>query len=103
MNFPNEQILFRVSQGDEVAFSQLRTHFQSPALKFCKTLLKDDQEAENITKDVFAKIWDSRVQIKPEVSFQTYLFVNLRNQIFEQFQKFEKDQILRQQYLDKVV
>lgn len=103
MNFPNDQILYRVSQGDEAAFSLLLTYFHSPALKFCKTLLKDDQEAENITKDVFAKIWDSRVQINPEANFQTYLFVNLRNQIFDQFQKFEKDQILRQQYLDKVV
>jgi len=101
MNYPNEQILYRVSQGDEAAFSQLRTHFRSPALKFCRALLKDEQEAENVTKDVFDKIWDCRVQIKPEHSFQTYLFVNLRNQIFDQFRKFEKDQQLRQQYLEK--
>ena len=103
MNFPNEQILYRVSQGDEAAFSQLRTHFRSPALKFCRTLLKDEQEAENVIKDVFEKIWDCRVQIKPEVSFQSYLFINLRNYIFDQFKKFEKDQILRQQYLNKVI
>jgi RNA polymerase sigma-70 factor (family 1) len=102
MNFPNEQILYRVTQGDEVAFSQLYTHFRSPALKFCTTLLKDEEEAENITQDVFAKIWDRRVQIKPEHSFQAYLFVSLRNQIFDQFKKFEKDQLLRKQYVDRM-
>lgn len=102
MNFPNEQILYRVTQGDEAAFSMLYTHFRSPALKFCTTLLKDEEEAENVTQDVFAKIWDRRIQIKPEHSFQAYLFVSLRNQIFDQFKKFEKDQHLRQQYVDRM-
>ncbi|CAG5009346.1 hypothetical protein DYBT9275_04475 [Dyadobacter sp. CECT 9275] len=102
MNFPNEQILYRVTQGDEAAFTQLYVHFRSPALKFCTTLLKDEEEAENITQDVFAKIWDRRVQIKPDHSFQSYLFVSLRNQIFDQFKKLEKDNISRQRYLDRM-
>jgi RNA polymerase sigma-70 factor (ECF subfamily) len=102
MNFPNEQILYRVTQGDEAAFTQLYKHFRSPALKFCTTLLKDEEEAENVTQDVFAKIWDRRMQIKPEHSFQAYLFVSLRNQVFDQFKKFDKDKILREQYLDRM-
>jgi len=102
MNFPDKQILYRVTQGDEAAFSMLYTHFRSPALKFCTTLLKDEEEAENVTQDVFAKIWDRRIHIKPEHSFQAYLFVSLRNQIFDQFKKFEKDQHLRQQYVDRM-
>jgi len=102
MNFPNEQILYRVTQGDEAAFSQLYTHFRSPAVKFCTTLLKDEEEAENVTQDVFAKIWARRMQIKPDHSFQAYLFVSLRNQVFDQFKKLEKDNISRQQYLDSM-
>jgi len=102
MNFPNEQILYRVTQGDEAAFSMLYTHFRSPALKFCNTLLKDEEEAKNVTQDVFAKIWDRRIQIKPEHSFQAYLFISLRNQIFDQFKKMEKDQLLRKQYVDRI-
>jgi RNA polymerase sigma-70 factor (family 1) len=102
MNFPNEQILYRVTQGDEAAFTQLYTHFRSPAVKFCTTLLKDEEEAENVTQDVFAKIWARRMQIKPDHSFQAYLFVSLRNQVFDQFKKLEKDNISRQQYLDSM-
>jgi|TARA_R110002124_G_scaffold62984_1_gene171948 RNA polymerase sigma-70 factor (family 1) len=102
MNFPDQQILTRVTQGDEVAFSQLYTHFRTPAVKFCTTLLKDYDEAENVTQEVFAKIWDRRCQIKPEYSFQSYLFVSLRNQIFDQFKKLEKDQLLRNQYLENI-
>lgn len=102
MNFPNEQILSRVINGDEAAFAQIYTHFRSPAVKFCTLLLKDQDEAENVTQDVFAKIWDRRVQINPDYSFQSYLFVSLRNQIFDQFKKLEKDQKLRQQYIDRM-
>ena len=102
MNFPNEQILSRVIDGDEAAFAQIYTHFRSPAVKFCTLLLKDQDEAENVTQDVFAKIWDRRVQINPDYSFQSYLFVSLRNQIFDQFKKLEKDQKLKQQYIDRM-
>jgi RNA polymerase sigma-70 factor (family 1) len=100
MTFPNEQILYRVTQGDEAAFTQIYSHFRTPAVKFCTTLLKDEEEAENVTQDVFAKIWARRMQIKPDHSFQAYLFVSLRNQVFDQFKKLEKDNISRQQYLD---
>ncbi|WP_025762635.1 RNA polymerase sigma factor [Dyadobacter tibetensis] len=102
MNFPNQNILIRVTQGDEAAFSQLYVHFRMPAVKFCTSLLKDVDEAENVTQEVFAKIWDRRSQIKPEHSFQSYLFVSLRNQIFDQFKKIEKDQRLRSQYLENI-
>lgn len=103
MAFPSEQTLYRVTQGDEAAFTEIYTHFRVPALKFCTTLLKDEDEAENITQDVFAKIWARRVQIKPDHSFQAYLFVSLRNQVFDQFKKLEKDNISRQQYLDSMM
>ncbi len=102
MNFPDRQILTRVTEGDQVAFSQIYTHFRLPAVKFCTALLKDVDEAENVTQEVFAKIWDRRGQIKPEYSFQSYLFVSLRNQIFDQFKKLEKDQILRDSYLENI-
>lgn len=101
MTFPDEQILQRVKNGDEIAFAQIYRHFYSPALKFCTSLLKDRDEAENVTQDVFAKIWDRRQQIKPEYSFQAYLFVSLRNQVFDQFKKYDKDKLLRQQYIDR--
>lgn len=102
MNFPDEQILYRVTQGDEAAFTLLYKHFRSPALKFCTNLLKDEEEAENVLQDVFAKIWDRRMQIKPEYSFQAYLFVSLRNQVFDQFKKLDKDKILREEYMNRM-
>ncbi|MCE6989055.1 RNA polymerase sigma factor [Dyadobacter sp. CY323] len=101
MAFPNQQILYRVTQGDEAAFSQLCSYFQDPAFKFCSVILKDEKEAENIIQDVFAKIWNERVELKPNDNFQSYLFINLKNQIFGQMQKYS-DPASRKQYLDKM-
>ena len=101
MTFPYQQILYQVTQGDEAAFSQLCSHFHVPAFKFCCVLLKDEAEAENIIQDVFTKIWNERVELKPDDSFQSYLFLNLKNQIFGQMKKYT-DPVARVQYLDRI-
>jgi DNA-directed RNA polymerase specialized sigma24 family protein len=101
MTFPNQQILHRVTQGDEAAFTQLRSYFHTPAFKFCSVILKDEQEAELIIQDVFAKIWDERFQLKTDDNFQSYLFMNLKNQIFGQMKKYT-DPTARTQYLEKI-
>jgi DNA-directed RNA polymerase specialized sigma24 family protein len=101
MTFPNEHILDQVIQGDERAFTELCSHFHFPAFKFCNVLLKDEKEAESIIRDVFAKIWEERVQLKTKDNFQSYLFMNLRNQIFGQMKKYT-DPASRKQYLDRI-
>jgi RNA polymerase sigma-70 factor (ECF subfamily) len=101
MTFPNQQILHRVTQGDEAAFTQLRSYFHVPAFKFCSVILKDEKEAELIIQDVFDKIWDERFQLKTDDNFQSYLFMNLKNQIFGQMKKYT-DPAARMQYLKKI-
>jgi DNA-directed RNA polymerase specialized sigma24 family protein len=101
MTFPYQQILSQVSQGDEAAFSELCSHFHVPAFKFCSVILKDETEAENIIKGVFTKIWDERVELKPDDSFQSYLFTNLKNEVFCQMKKYT-DPAERVQYLNKI-
>ncbi|WAC11197.1 RNA polymerase sigma factor [Dyadobacter pollutisoli] len=101
MTFPNQQILHQVTQGDEAAFTQLRSYFHIPAFKFCSVILKDEKEAELIIQDVFAKIWEERFQLKTDDNFQSYLFMNLKNQIFGQMKKYT-DPTARMQYLEKI-
>ena len=101
MNFPNQQILYQIKQGDEAAFTQLCSYFYFPAVKFCAVLLKDEKEAETITESVFAKIWDERVDIETEDNFQTYLFSNLKSEIFGQMNRY-KDPASKEIFLNKI-
>ncbi|GAB3899028.1 RNA polymerase sigma-70 factor [Larkinella knui] len=102
MDCLNERILRKVIQGDQAAFAELYKYYRTPALKFCITLLKDEEEAENMIHEVFIKIWDRRSQINPALNFTSYLFTCLRNMAFDHLKKVEKNNQLKQQYLEKM-
>lgn len=95
-------MLRNVAKGDKNAFAELYNFYRVPALKFCTSLLKDEEEAENVLHEVFIKIWDKRVKINPELNFNSYLFTCLRNYAFDHFKRVEKNVQLRQQYLDRM-
>ncbi len=102
MALPDEQILLKVTQGDEAAFEVLYNYYKAPALRFSMSLLKDEEEAENMMQDVFIKIWIKRTHIKPDHNFTSYLFTCLRNMAFDHFKKMEKSEHLRKQYMDAI-
>lgn len=100
MAYPDEQTLIKVTQGDEAAFAELYNYYKIPALRFSISLLKDEEEAENMMQDVFVKIWLKKEQIKPDLNFNSYLFTCLRNMAFDHFKKIEKSEFLRRQYME---
>ncbi|MCE7067777.1 RNA polymerase sigma factor [Dyadobacter sp. CY326] len=99
-SYPDESTLIKVTQGDEQAFAELYNYYKTPALRFTTSLLKDEEEAENMVQDVFIKIWVKREQIKPEYNFNSYLFTCLRNMAFDHFKKVEKSELLRKNYME---
>lgn len=95
-------LLNKVIQGDQAAFGMLYRHYRMPALKFCVSLLKDQEEAENMVHDVFIKIWEKRALINPGLNFNAYLFTCLRNMAFDYLKQVEKNQLLRQRYVERM-
>lgn len=102
MNQPSEPLLRSVVDGNQEAFAELYNYYRTPALKFCIALLKDQEEAENALHEVFIKIWEKRAHIKPDLNFNSYLFTCLRNFVFDHFKRMEKDQRLRELYMDRM-
>lgn len=102
MNFPSEEIIYRIAQGDESAFGQLCEYFRVPAMKFCLSLLKNEVESEIIMLETFEKIWENRANINSGKLFQEYLFVLLRNQVFERFKKMDQDRTKGEYYFDRI-
>ncbi|MGV3603401.1 MAG: RNA polymerase sigma factor [Dyadobacter fermentans] len=91
----------RVTQGDEAAFTQLRSYFHVPAFKFCSVLLKDETEAKHVIDSVFNKIWNERLDLRAEGNFQSYLFSSLKDQIFGEMKRYA-DPVARKQYFDRI-
>jgi len=101
MHFPDQQVIYRIKDGDEAAFAELRTYFHVPAFKLCSHMLKNENEAEAVIKNVFDKIWSERVGLNAEGNFQSYLFLHLKEQIFGQMKKYQEP-LARKQYLDRI-
>lgn len=98
----SEYTLRKVIQGDQSAFAELYNFYKTPAIKFCVSLVKDEEEAENMMHEVFIKIWEKRAQINPTLNFNSYLFTCLRNLAFDYFKKMEKSQLIKQQYIERM-
>lgn len=92
-----EEVLLRMIQGDESAFSGIYRHYH-PALyiyllRFCKV----PSLAEDLVHDVFLKIWEVRERINPKLSFSGYLYRIARNHVFKTISRLATDEQMREQ------
>lgn len=98
--FPSETLLTQLTEGNQTAFGNVYTYYRTPALRFCYSLVKDKDEAENIVQDVFIKIWERRATINPSLNFKSYLFTCLKNLSFDYLKQLEKSGVGKKRYLD---
>jgi RNA polymerase sigma-70 factor (ECF subfamily) len=75
-------LLQQMKQGDKKALETLFKTYYSSLVKFARNILKNTEQAEDITQDVFIKIWDKRQDLENITSFKAYLFIAVRNQCF---------------------
>lgn len=88
MNF--EVMLYRISQGDEVAFGQLFEHFFPGLLSFSTSILKNQHVAEEVVEDVFIKLWEKRDTITLVRNISFYLYKAVRYASINALEKQKK-------------
>jgi RNA polymerase sigma-70 factor (ECF subfamily) len=72
-------IIGRIRQGDVQQFESLFRSSYVSLVRYAKTLLKDQDTAEEIVQDLFFRIWKDREKIKIESSLNGYLFRSVHN------------------------
>ena len=92
-----KNILLRLSNDDEKAFEFIYWKYNAHVYNFAKSLLYSPKIAQDITQNVFLKIWEKRHEINPEQNFNAYLFTIARNMVYKETeQKLLAEQSLRQ-------
>jgi RNA polymerase sigma-70 factor (ECF subfamily) len=85
--YNERELLLMVSEGDESAYQQLFhtywDHIYSTALMFTKS----PELSEDLSQDIFARIWQKRDKLAEVEKFDDYLFVTARNLIFDHLRK----------------
>lgn len=82
----NERILLeKLAHGDRPSFDALYRRYAAKTEEFLCRMLKDRAEAEDITHDLFLKIWQNRASMAGVTAFGPYLFRMARNAVYDRF------------------
>ena len=73
-------LVFRLVNNDKEAFSELYASYKDRLIYFAMRFVKSREFAEDIFRDVFSVIWQSRHFINPECSFSSYVYTMVKKQ-----------------------
>lgn len=76
------ELLIKVAEGDQRAFTTLFDHYQKYVFSFGLKLTYSEELAEEIVQEIFLKIWYGREKMDTIESFGAYLNRLVRNHAF---------------------
>ena len=86
---PDEELVLLFKNGSQQAFEQLYIRYKGRLVHYCKWLLKDDAESEDIVQDIFLHLWEKRDVLNIEVSFSGYVHTLAQNRVLNVLRRFD--------------
>lgn len=81
-SYNEEDILRRVTSGDEAAFTRLFHAYRDKLYYFVLKITGSDGAAEDVLQDVFVKLWVNREKLGRIEQFTPYLYRMAQNQAY---------------------
>ncbi len=88
-------------KGNISSFDELFNKYSKKLFIFSMNYLKSESDSDEIVQSVFVKVWESRSQLKTELSFKAFIFKIAHNEILKHFRKkayhqsFIKDRVIQ--------
>lgn len=73
------QLFKEIQNGDKTAFDELFNFYYPKLVAFAKQYTKQQESAEEITSELFVKIWLKRDKLSSVVNPEVYLYVAVKN------------------------
>lgn len=89
----------KLKNGDIKAFDELFNKYSQKLFNFSVKYLKSAEEAEEVTQEVFLYIWEKREGLKPDNSFNSYLFTIAHNIIRKHFNRKARDNAFKDELI----
>lgn len=77
--------LERMSQDDTASFDVLFLLYYPRLLAFIDSLVKNKDDAKDISQDIFLKLWNNRKKMAEVTSLKPYLFQMAKNGVYDYF------------------
>jgi RNA polymerase sigma-70 factor (ECF subfamily) len=76
-----------IAKGDEVAFAKVVKKYWRNVYLHALIYMKSGPLAEEVTQDIFMRVWDNRFRLTKVNRFENYLFILSRNYIVSALRK----------------
>jgi RNA polymerase sigma-70 factor (family 1) len=83
----NRELLIKLKSGEKSAFRQIFNQYGPKIYRFGLSYLRNKHDAEELTQDVFMKIWEKRDHIDPSQNVKAYIFKIAVNCIYDQIRR----------------
>lgn len=77
--YDERTLLNQLAGGDENAFASIYNEYHASITEFVQKYVKSPELAEDLSQEVFIRIWEGRSKLLAVQSFRAYLFIAARN------------------------
>lgn len=86
-NYSDEQLIIDYLNGDKKTLELLVKRYLKPIYSFVCRYVGNAQDAEDITQEVFIKVWQNFKKFDQQKSFKTWIFAIAKNASIDFFRK----------------
>jgi RNA polymerase sigma-70 factor (family 1) len=86
-DFKNAKLLDAVKAGDSAAFKEVYHQYRKKIYGYAYHFSRNGEEAEELTQDVFVRLWENRSKIDPQKNFDAFLYTLIRNNFLSTLRK----------------
>ena len=97
------QWLSEISEDNQEAFARLLRQFWNKVYTQALTYLKSSAIAQEVTQDIFLKVWTNRKKLPLVNNFSGYLFIMTRNEIISLLRKKENQSMEPDEKLEEKI
>lgn len=76
---PDVRLMLQFREGNGAAFEELVLRYQNRLLTVLEHLVGNREQAEDLTQDVFVRVYKARLRYEPGAKFSTWLFTIANN------------------------
>ena len=87
MDKPDHELMQEYADGNQQAIEMIFERYKSKILNFCVRILGNRADAEDVTGDVFLKLFANKYTYDPRAKFSTWLFTIARNDCISRIRK----------------
>ena len=90
---PDVKRMLAVKKGNRNAFDDLMRKYYPRILNFVYRLIGNRQLAEDLTQDVFMKVFKSAARYRPRAKFQTWLYTIAKNTCLNELRRHREQMV----------